>query len=285
MNNRMYSVKVSPLATQDGDNFAAVEVFRDMTKDYDDKQGLMSQNAKMQEDLQLARGLQQALVKGILPNIPGYKLYAGFFPREAVGGDIYNCICVDNKCVMYVADVAGHGVMPAMLAVFYSWAVRLACQMGLRHPSEILKFIQKEYLEVNLSDTIYITSFVVTLDTATGCFEYANAGLSVVPILYDGTIHELYMSAPPISRWFEDHDFKDAKGLLKKGDRLLIHSDGLYGTHGDDTVKAQLHELFAADDFDCEKFVGSVQDKLYVNQVDDLTMLVCQRLNCDDTAG
>ena len=78
------------------------------------------QNAKMQKDLQLARKLQEALVKGALPKVGGdYELTAGFFPCEAVGGDIYDCTVYDDKLVMYVADVSGHGVMPAMLAVFF----------------------------------------------------------------------------------------------------------------------------------------------------------------------
>ncbi len=277
VNNRIYSVTVSPLTTRSGEHFAVVEVFRDMTLDYNIKQNLMAQNAKMQKDLQLARGLQQALVKNVLPTIPGYRLHAGFFPCEAVGGDIFDCIRIGDKCVMYVTDVSGHGVMPAMLATFFSWAVRSACQSGLCHPSAILNYVQKEFLDMNLSDTIYITSFMVVLDTVTGSFEYSNAGLSVVPIVYNGRVRELYMSAPPLSRWFNDPDFRDAEGALHTGDRLLIYSDGIHGIHSDEGVKDRLYDLFSADDFDCEKFVGNVHGELHVRPVDDLTMFICQR--------
>jgi sigma-B regulation protein RsbU (phosphoserine phosphatase) len=265
MGDRIYSVTVSPLANHEGENFAAVEVFRDMTLDYNIKQNLINQNSKMQRDLQLARGLQQALVKNVLPTIPGYRMHAGFFPCEAVGGDIFDCLCIGDKCVMYVADVCGHGVMPAMLAVFFSWAVRSACQSGREHPSDILRYVQKEFLEINLADTIYITSFIVAMDTATGRFEYSNADLSVVPVVYDGGMRELYMSAPPLSRWFENPGFQDADGVLGEGCRLLIYSDGLNGIHNDEKVKNRLYELFASDDFECEKFVGNVHGNFTSN--------------------
>ena len=66
-------------------------------------------------------------MKGALPKVDEYELTAGFFPCEAVGGDIYDCTVYDDKLVIYVADVSGHGVMPAMLAVFFSRVVRAAC--------------------------------------------------------------------------------------------------------------------------------------------------------------
>ncbi|MEG2189604.1 MAG: SpoIIE family protein phosphatase, partial [Christensenella sp.] len=158
-----------PIMGKDAVPIAAVEVFRDITLDYNIKQNLLMQNAKMQKDLQLARKLQEALVQGALPKIGGddYELTAGFFPCEAVGGDIYDCTVYDDKLVMYVADVSGHGVMPAMLAVFFSRVVRAACVTGHFLPSEILDYAEKEYLELGLADSIYITAFITVVDLKT----------------------------------------------------------------------------------------------------------------------
>lgn len=275
--NRIYSMAISPVTDNKGEHFAVVEVFRDMTLDYNIKQNLMSQNAKMQKDLQMARSLQQALVKNVLPNIDGYELYSGFFPCEAVGGDIFDCMEFGNQLVLYVADVSGHGVMPAMLAVFFSRAVRTACTTGCRRPSEIFRYVQREFRELNLADSIYITGFIVVLDMDRGTFAYSNAGLSVVPVVFDGGIQELYMSAPPISRWFDEPEFKDAAGKLEKGGRLLIYSDGLHNIHEDENVKHRLYELFSGEDFSCNEFVGSVHGELHLKPEDDLTMLICSR--------
>ncbi len=276
-NNRVYSVTVSPLKDLNGENIAAVEVFRDMTLDYNIKKNLLAQNAKMQKDLQMARSLQQALVRNILPAVPGYQLYSGFFPCEAVGGDIFDCITYGDKLVLYVADVSGHGVMPAMLAVFFSRAVRAACFNGKILPSEIFSEVQKEFMNLNLSDSIYITGFIVVLDKVTGDFHYSNAGLSVVPVLFDGEVHELYMSASPISRWFDNPVFEDAKGHMKAGARILIYSDGIYNIHSDETAKNRLYEMFCAEEFACDTFVSDVRRELHTRPEDDLTILVCHR--------
>ena len=45
-------------------------------------------------------------MKGALPKVDEYELTAGFFPCEAVGGDIYDCTVYDDKLVIYVADVS-----------------------------------------------------------------------------------------------------------------------------------------------------------------------------------
>ncbi len=275
---RVYSVTVSPLFGENENCVAAVEVFRDMTLDYNIKQNLLTQNAKMQKDLQLARNLQQALIKNVLPVIKGYELFAGFFPCEAVGGDIYDCMVYGDKMIMYVADVSGHGVMPAMLAVFFSRAVRTACSLGLALPSEIFNYVQMEFLDLNLSDAIYITGFIMMVDIEKGTYLYSNAGLSVVPILFDGEkIEEFYMSAPPICRWFDKPDFRDASGTLKDGSRILIYSDGIRDVQADERVKGRLYDFFTQKDFSCDEFVAQVRRELHTKPEDDLTMLICRK--------
>lgn len=277
-NKRIYSVMLSPLKDEEGKTLAMVEVFRDTTLEYNIKQNLLMQNAKMQKDLNLAHNLQQSLVKKVLPKIKGYKLNAAFYPCEAVSGDIYDCMVYDDKLVMYIADVSGHGVMPSMLSVFFSRTVRTACSLGMMKPNEIFKYTQKEFLSLNLADSIYITGFIVVLDTRTGEFYYSNAGLSVEPLIYDGTIHEISMGAPPISRWFKKPEFVNAKSRLEPGNRLLIYSDGINGIQGETGAKERLCELFGQQPFNSDKFISTVKSELYASPEDDLTILICERV-------
>ncbi|MEG2625257.1 MAG: SpoIIE family protein phosphatase [Christensenella sp.] len=275
---RVYSVNVSPIMGKDAVPIAAVEVFRDITLDYNIKQNLLMQNAKMQKDLQMARKLQEALVQGALPKIGGddYELTAGFFPCEAVGGDIYDCTVYDDKLVMYVADVSGHGVMPAMLAVFFSRVVRAACVTGHFLPSEILDYAEKEYLELGLADSIYITAFITVVDLKTNRAAYSNAGFSVMPVLYyAGNYEELYMPSHPLSDWFADTPYEDICFEFKQGMRMLIYTDGVDNIHSDPNVKGKLFELLGENDFNGEKFVAEVREKLHSKPEDDLTMLLC----------
>lgn len=275
---RVYLVTVSPLAASGDEVNAAVEVFRDITLDYNIKQNLLMQNAKMQKDLQLARKLQEALVKGALPKVDEYELTAGFFPCEAVGGDIYDCTVYDDKLVIYVADVSGHGVMPAMLAVFFSRVVRAACLMGNFLPSEILSYAEKEYVDLNLSDSIYITAFITVIDLKTNQAAYSNAGFSVMPVVYhEGKFEELYMPSHPLCDWFGDESYQDGFFTFQEGMRMLIYTDGVDNIHSDPKVKDRLFELLGREDFRSEDFIDEVREELHSNPEDDLTMLLCMK--------
>lgn len=277
LSGRVYSVTVSPLKDEGEKTIAAVEVFRDITLDYNIKQNLLMQNAKMQKDLQLARKLQEALVKGALPKVGGdYELTAGFFPCEAVGGDIYDCTVYDDKLVMYVADVSGHGVMPAMLAAFFSRVVRAACLTGNFLPSEILSYAEKEYLDLNLSDSIYITAFITVIDLKTNRAAYSNAGFSVMPVIYhEGNFEELYMPSHPLCDWFGEEEFQDGFFEFKKGMRMLIYTDGVDNIHSDPKVKDRLFELLGKKEFSSRQFISEVREELHSKPEDDLTMLLC----------
>ncbi|MEF9990174.1 MAG: SpoIIE family protein phosphatase [Christensenellaceae bacterium] len=278
-NGRVYSVTVSALKNNAGQAVASVEVFRDISLEYNIKQNLLIQNAKMQKDLNLARKLQKALVKSRMPGINGVSVTAGFFPCEAVGGDIYDCALYGDKLVMYVADVCGHGVMPAMLAVFFSRVVRAACSMGKFLPSEILSYCQQEYLDLQLADTMYITAFIAVVDTKTKLVTYSNAGLSVSPIVFlEGEkIRELYMPSNPLSNWFLETQFHDGSFELTDGMRFLIYSDGIDDIHCNESVKERLFELFSTENFEAKKFIAQVKSQLHASHEDDLTMLLCEK--------
>ncbi len=281
--NRVYSVMASPLIDQKKHITAAVEVFRDITLEHNIKQNLLSQNAKMQRDLQLAKKMQLALVKKAMPEVGEYRFTSGFFPCEAVGGDVFDCAEYGEKLVMYVADVSGHGVMPAMLAVFFTRAIRAAASTGTLSPAAMLAYVQNEFLDLKLEDSIYITAFVATLDLTTNRVAYCNAGLSVLPILYSGgTFREIYMPNTPICDWFEENEFEDDYFEMQRGDRLLIFSDGLFGIHEDAQVQAQLLEMLGAEGFDGKQFIQKVRNLLHNNVTDDLTMLLCERMGEQD---
>lgn len=281
-NGRRYLVNISPIINENGEVEAVMEVFRDRTLQYNKDQERYKKMAKMQNDLQLARKMQEALVKNTLPTAQNYNIYSSFMPSEKVGGDMFDCLTFGNKMVMCVADVSGHGVMPAMLGVFFSRAVKTACSQGKLMPSEILNFVQKEFEALDLGDdSIYITAFLVVLNTFDGSFKYSNAGLSVVPIVYDGRITELQMSSLPISTWFPHPGFQDADGHLDPGARLLIYTDGVKNIHRDKEVAHKLYEMFSREPFSAKIFEDELTANLHTKQEDDFTMLICMRDKTD----
>lgn len=281
MGGRMYSVSASAINNPaTGSPVAVMEVFRDITLDVNIRNNLVTQAGKLQRDLNLAKQVQESLVRGALPAIEGYELFAHYLPCETVGGDMYDVFVCGDKLVMYIADAAGHGIMPAMLGVFFSRAAHAANTLGITDPSQILGHVLQEYGELKIEDTFYITGFVLVVDMPTGDFSYSNAGLSVVPIHYEaatGNVKELYMEAPPISHWFSDAKFPVKNGHMDPGDRILLYTDGLADVQTDDVALGKLYDMFGEDSFTCDGFVRGVRRELHTRQSDDLTMLMLVR--------
>lgn len=279
INDRIYSVTASPLTGGDGKPVAVIEAFRDITTDFQLKQELLRSNTKMQNDLELARRLQFSLVRHDFNDIKGARISAGYFPCEAVGGDIYDCFEIGGRLVLYVTDVSGHGVMPAMLAVFVARTIRQICDSGELTPDGILRRLQSQFDELDIDESIYITAFIIVMDIGAGEFLYANAGLSVAPLLYDeGNLVELFMPSQPVCRWFEKSKFFSDKAFLHPGGRILLFTDGIFGTSENILSIKKICEKFTSPEFNGETFVKKVRGSLQKQLKDDLTLLVCERL-------
>ncbi len=277
INGRIYSVTASPMMGRDGRPLAVIEAFRDITTDFELRRQLVRSNHKMQNDLELARRLQFSLVRHDFSDIPGVKITVGFYPCEAVGGDIYDCFEKDGKVVMYVSDVSGHGVMPAMLAVFVARTIRQICSQGGLAPDGILYSLQNEFNRLDIDDSVYITAFVMTLDLNTNEITYANAGLSVPPLLLEGDmLSELFLPSQPVCTWFEHPKFAVEKRKMQAGSRLFLYTDGIFGTYGKHKTLKKIEETFSMEDFNAREFIKNIRRGLNKQLKDDLTLLVCE---------
>src|SRR5246127_3789200 len=72
---------------------------------------------RMKHDLEVARSIQQSLLPSSMPDVKGYEIAAWNLPADQTGGDYYDWqLLPDGKVVLALADVAGHGIGPALLA-------------------------------------------------------------------------------------------------------------------------------------------------------------------------
>ena len=275
--DKIYSVTASPLVGGEGKPIAVIESFRDITTDFELRQQLMRSNNKMQADLELARRLQFSMVRHDFEEISRAKISVGFYPCEAVGGDIYDCFEVDGKLLMYVSDVSGHGVMPAMLAVFAARTIRQICGLGELSPRRILLKLQREFDHLDIDESVYITAFVAVLDFKTNELQYSNAGLSVSPLLFDeGGIRELFLPSQPVCNWFDHPKFAVEKTTLHPGARLLLYTDGIFGSYEKIKTLKKIEDRFSERDFDANAFIQMIRNGLNKQLKDDLTVLVCE---------
>ncbi len=184
---------------------------------------------RLEEELNLARGIQMSLLPGELPKIRGYEVSAINVPSKKVGGDFYDTISMaDGRCAIAIADVAGKGASAALLMA----ALQASLHALLEEHASITQVVEKlNHLAFNrMPEDKFITFFLGFLDPSEQTFTYCSAGHDH-PILMksDGEIFELGCGGlvlgvvDGISYEFDTVSFI-------AGDRLVLYTDGITET-------------------------------------------------------
>src|SRR6516165_7198071 len=80
-------------------------------------EALARQLIAINNELEMARQIQLAILPREIPKIQGLDIAARYIPMSSVAGDFYDFIVVDEKHLgILVADVSGHGLPAALIA-------------------------------------------------------------------------------------------------------------------------------------------------------------------------
>ncbi len=181
---------------------------------------------RMEEELHVARNIQQQLLPETIPQPPGYAIAGRNIPTHQVGGDYFDVISVDDcRLALVVADVSGKGVPAALLMANLQAALRLL----VREPLS-LKDMASRINRLIFQNTVpeqFATAFLAMLDVTTHRLSYVNAGHNY-PILRrpDGRLHFL-SSTGTILGLLPEYEFQEASLFLNPGDLLVIYTDGI----------------------------------------------------------
>ena len=94
---------------------------------------------RIEQELRVARLIQQTLLPKTLPDLPGYELAAYYQPAREVGGDFYDFLELeDGRLGLVVGDVTDKGV-PAALVMATTRTLLRASAQRLDSPGEVLK--------------------------------------------------------------------------------------------------------------------------------------------------
>lgn len=103
----------------------------------------------------------------------------------SVGGDVFNAIPLPGgRVCFYVADVAGHGVAPAMIATLLKALVEdVAREHADRGPAAMCSDIHRRFRHYVTNPESYASLFLAVLDSGGRCASF-NCG-HPVPLLFD----------------------------------------------------------------------------------------------------
>jgi len=193
------------------------------------QQAEAAERERIEQELRVARIIQQTLLPQELPQIPGWALGAYWQPARAIGGDFYDFIELENGhlCVI-AADVTDKGV-PAALVMASARSILRAAAERLQNPGEILERVNNT-LCPDIPPKMFITCLCLVIDPESGIVTYANAGHNLPAIRTADDVLEIKARGMPLGL-MPGMQYEEVSVTMAHGDAMLLYSDGIDEAH------------------------------------------------------
>jgi len=238
-----------PLRDGSGEIIGTCGISRDVTEEHSQSEqlreyteALADQQAQMDEELALAREVQQALLPQSYPVFPRNATEAAsalhfshrYLPEGRVGGDFFTINQIsDTQAGVLICDVMGHGVHAALVTAVERVLVEEIHEYA-SDPSAFLAELNRRlhhFFEA-LPTSLFVTALYLVIDTSTGVVRFANAS-HPQPLHVCRTRHTVrpmgdIMNYHPFALGVDrDSVYVTEEDKLKAGDFLLLYTDGL----------------------------------------------------------
>jgi serine phosphatase RsbU (regulator of sigma subunit)/anti-sigma regulatory factor (Ser/Thr protein kinase) len=202
---------------------------------------------RLEQELRVARFIQQNLLPRQLPQMPGWNIAAFWQPAREVSGDFYDFITMpDGRLAFLVADVTDKGV-PASLVMATTRSLLRSNAEKYISPGKVLE-TTNNLLYPDIPEKMFVTCLYGVLDPQSGEIVLANAGHNLPYQHTKEGILERRVRGMPLGL-MPGMVYNEITIKMNPGDTLLLTSDGLVEAHnaqremfGFDRVKALVAE-------------------------------------------
>ncbi len=237
---------------------------------------------KMEEELEIARGIQRNLLPGEIPDFDGFDIAVMNITSQQVGGDYYDVIRLDdNTFCVAIADVSGKGVPAALLMANLQAFIKTTCSQGMQ--LEEATALINDLISENTSDGRFITFFWAIVDSEKRTLNYVNAGHNHPLLIRNGKIRKLDKGGIIIGVMKTIVPYLSESIQLNKDDVIVLFTDGITEAKNkfDEEYSDEKLEVLSVESASCsseeilEKIKNDVQTfALGAAQSDDMTVVV-----------
>ena len=216
-------------------------------KEYQDT--LAKHNARLEEELQMARSIQEILIpQNGIQELSGFRIASRCCPEMAVGGDFFDVWeIVPNRLGVFISDVMGHGVSAAFVTVFIKTILAEFQELIEDNPGYLLEILNTRFNDLISSRLfMFATAFCGIIDLGKEELVCANAGHSF-PLLYDGHQQTCYAigdknTGNGLGIWRESvyETVRYPFGPLSK---IFLYTDGVYEAKSPQGVEFTVERL------------------------------------------
>ncbi len=140
---------------------------------------------KIEEELNLARRIQQGLLPKESPKISGLEIAGVSIPAKTVGGDYYDFIQLDDRqLLVFVGDVSGKGMSAALYMAKLQGMIQFASRV-YSSPKDILVEVNRRIYD-GIERKSFITMIVALFDLSSRKVTICRAGHNPVLIASNG---------------------------------------------------------------------------------------------------
>ncbi|MCO6451746.1 MAG: SpoIIE family protein phosphatase [Caldilineales bacterium] len=250
-----------------------------------------AERERIEQELRVARIIQQTLLPKNVPDIEGWKVTALWQPARAVSGDFYDFYYFeDGRLGIVIADVTDKGV-PAALVMATTRSILRAVSEHVESPGQVLQRAN-DVLVPDMPPKMFVTCLFAILNPATGHLRFANAGHNLPFCSHRGEVIELRATGMPLGL-LPGMDYEENEFTLDAGDRILLYSDGLVEAHNSQRQMfgtPRLHDLLCEGKPN-ENVAEQLIDELWAftgadwEQEDDVTLVTLEYLSAKSDAS
>jgi serine phosphatase RsbU (regulator of sigma subunit) len=179
---------------------------------------------RLEQEIDIARGIQQALLPRNFPDNPNFAVTGINFPCLAVGGDYFDVFPLsEGRTAFLIADVSGKGLGAAIVTTMLQGALS-AMTLGT-DPARVFNHVNRflcDHSEVGR----YATVFFGILDQD-GHLEFINAGHPSPFLIRRGVAEEAFTEGSYPVGLVPEAEYTAACLKLEPGDTLVLFSDGV----------------------------------------------------------
>jgi phosphoserine phosphatase RsbU/P len=185
--------------------------------------------ARLAQDLDAARAIQQSLLPQAMPSIPGYSVASRSRACYHVGGDYLDVVTEpDGSHLMVVADVAGKGLASALVCTAFRSAFRALARQSLTLRELAGRLSQQHWDEGAEARRRYVTAIFLRLDPVSSELEIVNAGHNPAFLVGspDQPARLIEASGTPLGM-LPGSRYSVERVPIDPGARVLLYTDGL----------------------------------------------------------
>jgi sigma-B regulation protein RsbU (phosphoserine phosphatase) len=182
--------------------------------------------ARLVDDLDIAREVQQQLLPRGTRRFPGLDLAAACVPARELGGDFYDFLPYGTaRLALALGDVSGKGTGAALLGALTIGILRAHTFDHPCAPAELLATLNERINAARLNARFVAMLFAV-FDSNARQLTIANAGNPYPLLVRNGRIEEISLSGIPLGLMAGTR-YEPVSLEVQRGDTVVFVSDGI----------------------------------------------------------